>query len=102
MTEKGNARSGIPRFRSAEEEAEFWDTHSPLDYAEATTEVRNGAGQRRLGHILAVRLDAETLGKLAAIGGRMGIGPSTLARIWLKERLAAEEQHRAAPAAENR
>ncbi len=81
-------RRRIPRFRSREEEAEFWDTHSPLDYGpweEVKLEVA-----RPLGHVLAVRLDAQTITTLGRIGRKKGIGPSTLARMWLLERLEKE------------
>jgi hypothetical protein len=81
----------IPRFRSRAEEAKFWDTHSPLDYGD-WTEVERLKVDRPLGHILGVRLDAETIGKLGAIGREKGVGASTLARMWLLERLKAEEQ----------
>jgi hypothetical protein len=48
--------------------------------------------QAPLTHTLAVRLDAETIDTLAAIGASKGVGPSTLARMWLIERLASERQ----------
>ena len=83
----------LPGFRSLEEEAQFWETHSPLDYPQEWVEVKRGKAGRQLGHILAVRLDAPTIDKLASLTRKKGIGPSTLARMWLLERLAeAEEQ----------
>jgi len=30
----------LPKFKSEEEEACFWDTHSPLDYPDEFTEVK--------------------------------------------------------------
>lgn len=75
----------IPKFKSYEEEADFWDTHSPLDYGiwkEVKIEVA-----KPLAHILGVRLDARTIDKLTELGGEMGIGPSTLVRIWVMEKL---------------
>jgi len=83
-------RSKIPRFKSREEEAEFWDTHSPLDYGE-WKEVKRFKVVRPLAHILGVRLDAKTITKLGAIGRKKGVGASTLARMWLLERLEREE-----------
>jgi hypothetical protein len=80
----------IPRFKSRQEEAEFWDTHSPLDYGE-WTEVKRFNVAKPLVHILAVRLDAKTIDRLAAVGRKKGIGPSTLARMWLLERLEREK-----------
>lgn len=29
---KGQKAKGVPKFKSAAEEAKFWETHSPLDY----------------------------------------------------------------------
>lgn len=75
----------IPRFKSYEEEADFWDTHSPLDYGtwkEVKLEVA-----RPLEHILGVRLDAKTIDQLTKLGSEMGIGPSTLVRMWIMEKL---------------
>ena len=42
-------------------------------------------------NILAVRLDAHTIDRLAEVGRAKGLGPSTLARMWLLERLEQEK-----------
>ncbi len=83
-------RSKVPRFKTVEEEAAFWDTHSPLDYPDDFQPVATSV-ERPLEHILGVRLDAKTVEKLAAIGRKKGIGPSTLARIWIMEQIAELE-----------
>ncbi len=93
VTEPKEIKSQIPKFRSLEEEAAFWDIHSPLDYPNEWTEAKKRAKTGRgLGHILAVRLDARTLDKLAVVGRRKGVGPSTLVRMWVMERLADLEE----------
>lgn len=85
----------IPRFQSVEEEAAFWDTHSPLDYPDEFQKVDepkvDQAFDRPLRHLLGVRLDTATLTSLGEIARAKGIGPSTLARIWIMERLSSEE-----------
>ena len=83
-------RSKVPHFKTVEEEAAFWDTHSPLDYPDDFQPVATSV-ERPLEHILGVRLDAKTVEKLAAIGRKKGIGPSTLARIWIIEQIAELE-----------
>ena len=83
-------RKKIPRFKSREEEAEFWDTHSPLEYGE-WEEVELKVA-RPLTHTLAVRLDARTIDRLASAARKKGLGPSTLARMWLLERLDQEPE----------
>ncbi|MDO8669843.1 MAG: CopG family antitoxin, partial [Dehalococcoidia bacterium] len=92
MTTPREAHKQIPEFRSVEEEADFWESHSPLDYPDEWTEAKQTRVQRPLGHVLGVRLDAKTLDKLAGIGRNKGIGPSTLARIWIMERLMEEPE----------
>lgn len=88
---KETKRSRIPTFRSVQEEAEFWDTHDTTEFEDEFKEVKVRFA-RPLDHILAVRLEARTLDRLAAIGRKKGIGPSTLARMWIMERLAEQEE----------
>jgi hypothetical protein len=83
-------RSRIPRFKSREEEAQFWETHSTTEFEDEFEEVKLKVA-RPLGHILAVRLDARTIDRLAEVGRAKGLGPSTLARMWLLERLEQEK-----------
>jgi hypothetical protein len=81
--------SGVPEFETREEEAEFWDTHDVTDYLDALRPIRIRVAPG-LSAGMTVRLDPAdrvTLGRIAA--GR-GIGPSTLARMWVKERLRDE------------
>ena len=91
MATRTTTKQHIPDFASVEEEAAFWDTHSPLDYPREWREVPRAEGHKPLGHILGVRLDAATLDKLATIARKKGVGPSTLARMWLLERLDETE-----------
>ena len=80
----------IPRFKSYEEEANFWDNHSPLDYGtwkEVKLEVA-----KPLIHILGVRLDAKTIDQLSELGTEMGVGPSTLVRMWIMEKLKGKQK----------
>jgi hypothetical protein len=83
-------RSRIPRFKSREEEAQFWETHSTTEFEDEFEEVKLKVA-RPLGHILAVRLDARTIDRLAEVGRAKGLGPSTLARMWLLERLEQDK-----------
>jgi hypothetical protein len=80
----------VPRFKSREEEAQFWETHSTTEFEDEFEEVKLKVA-RPLSHILAVRLDARTIDRLAELGRAKGLGPSTLARMWLLERLEQEK-----------
>ena len=79
----------IPAFANVEEEAAFWDTHDFTDFAEESTPVQVTVGQE-LAERLTLRLDRADREKLIKHAREKGIGPTTLARIWLKERLRQE------------
>lgn len=80
----------IPKFASYKEEANFWDTHSPLDYGD-WKEVKLTVA-KKLHHILGIRLDSETIHQLDKHGREIGIGASTLVRMWIREKLKSLEK----------
>jgi hypothetical protein len=86
---RSRSRSRIPKFKSREEEAEFWDTHDTTEFEDEFEEVEVRVA-KPLVHVLTVRLDAKTITRLAEHGRKKGLGPSTLARMWLLERLEQE------------
>ena len=82
----------MPSIRDEREAAAVLESNSPLDHPEQWVESEEVKAERPLSHILAVRLDARTIDRLATLARRKGIGPSTLARMWLLERLAELEE----------
>lgn len=76
----------IPEFKTIEEEATFWDTHDITDNWEGTKNVKIKVA-KNLQHILGVRLDAKTIDQLDKKGQKLGVGASTLARMWILEKL---------------
>ena len=78
-----------PNFASAEEEAEYWDKHSPL--AEGYEGKIQLKGQKRSSY-LALRLSGEELKQLRDAAQRVGIGPTTLARKLILDGLKAERE----------
>lgn len=91
MTERKKTR--LPKFASYKiaEEAAFWDSHSLEEFENQLKEVKLKVA-RPLEHHLSVRLDAQVITELTKIAADRGIGPSTLARMWLMERLAQERE----------
>jgi hypothetical protein len=83
---KINTKSRIPEFKTREEEAKFFETHSIADYQNElkTVKVRFA---KNLSEGLHIRLDPETLMKLRVEAKEKGIGPTTLVRMWVKEQL---------------
>jgi CopG antitoxin of type II toxin-antitoxin system len=85
------ARGRIPSFQSVEEEAAFWDTHDITDFLDESTPVQLSVGPE-LAERLTLRLDRADWQALAKHARAKGVGPSTLARMWLKERLRQEAE----------
>lgn len=86
-------KHSVPEFKSAEEEAKFWENHSPLDYPdyfkETKMEVTKPLKQKR---IISIRLDDETIEVLTKLARRKRIGVSTLARTLIAEELERTEK----------
>jgi hypothetical protein len=79
----------MPDFTSREEEAAFWDTHDVTDYLDELRPVRV-TPMPGLSRGMTVRLDPEDRAALGKLAAARGIGPSTLVRMWIKERLREE------------
>jgi predicted DNA binding CopG/RHH family protein len=84
--QRGQPASKIPVFHSREEEAEFWDTHDFTEFLDETRPVKLRIG-KQLSEGLTVRLDRHDREELERRASEQGIGPSTLVRMWIKERL---------------
>ncbi len=86
-------RSRIPTFKTIEEEAAFWDTHSSEEFADELTPVENvkflKAHSKKA---LTVRFDEDMFDELAQEARERGIGPSTLARMVILEHLRARRR----------
>jgi hypothetical protein len=87
----------IPEFKSEEEAAAFWDSHSPEDFPDEFEPVKVTYARPLIKRGLTVKLSAETIDKLKELGQEQGIGPTTLVRMWIMERLRAmagkEQRH---------
>ena len=81
--------SRIPDFQSREEEAAFWDTHDFTEFLEETRPVELRV-VKNLSEGLTVRLDRRDREELERRATEQGIGPSTLVRMWIKDRLRQE------------
>lgn len=78
--------SRIPEFATRAEEAEFWDTHDFTDFLDELRPVQVRVA-KNLSQGLNVRLDQSDREELDRRAREQGIGPSTLVRMWIKERL---------------
>lgn len=83
-TSKGKSR--IPEFSSYEEEAKWWETHNIADYQDEFKTVK-ARFAKNLSEGLHIRLDPDALAELRNEAKEKGIGPTTLARMWILEQL---------------
>jgi predicted DNA binding CopG/RHH family protein len=88
--DEGQKANRIPQFASREEEAAFWDTHDFTDYQDELRPVQVRFA-KNLSQGITVRLDPDSLQQLRAQAHEKGIGPSTLARMWILERLRQKQ-----------
>lgn len=88
MTKKNNK---IPKFKSIAEEAAFWDTHSFASHWDKFKPVQVQFA-KNLSQGITVRLDSGSLNKLRSLADHRGLGPTTLARMWILEQLRKAER----------
>lgn len=81
--------SRVPEFKNRQEMAEFWDTHSTTDYKDEWKPVRVRFAQN-LSDGITIRFEAATLNALRKQAKNRGLGPTTLIRMWVLERLKQE------------
>lgn len=87
----------IPPFKSYEEEANFWDTHSVTDFIDPKTVVVSRKGfsaaidpkKVKKEASMTIRLQREIQRKLEAIASERGMSVSTLARKFISDGLGA-------------
>jgi predicted HicB family RNase H-like nuclease len=77
-------RDTIPgNFKSIDEAAQFWDTHSVADYLDQVKEVPNVEINIVRRHF---RLDKELARKIDRIARRRGVSAETLVNQWLQQK----------------
>lgn len=86
--------SRLPKFKDEAEAAAFWDTHSPEDFPEEFDDVQVRFSKPLIKRGLTIKLNEDTIAQLKKLGQEQGIGPSTLARMFILEHLREQEGHR--------
>ena len=90
----------VPKFKSVEEMADFWDTHSTADYPDfwkPVTDIKFSKNLKSIylngtkppkSKVVQMRLDKETISAMEKVARQKGIGTSTAARMLIRERLS--------------
>jgi predicted DNA binding CopG/RHH family protein len=86
----GEKKSRIPEFKNRQEEAEFWDTHSIADYWDELKPVKVRFA-KNLSEGITIRLDPPTMKAVRSEARAKGLGPTTLIRMWVMERIKKEQ-----------
>lgn len=76
----------IPVFRTLDEEAKFWDTHSAADYWHQMKPI-NDSFVRPPSQGITVRFEQRVLSTIRQLATKKGLGATTLIRMWVLERL---------------
>lgn len=80
--------SKIPKFKTIEEEAHFWDTHSFVDFEDELEEVEIMVDLAKpRDDTIVVRVQKSLKDQMERAAEKKGINVSTLARIWFSEKL---------------
>jgi hypothetical protein len=91
---RGQAMEKVPKFKTVKEEAEFWETHSPLEFPGEFEEVKEPIVDRRARKKgIYLRVDPEVIVAGRTIGAQLGVGYQTLFRMWIMEGLARSTAH---------
>ena len=85
----------IPKFKTLEEESEFWDTHSVADYWDELGVVDSPlVDARPPKKLISIRLDTALIDAAKRIARTKGIGYQTVLRMWAYDGLARELRSR--------
>ena len=80
----------IPKFKSDQEAAQFWDTHSLIEFEDNLELVKEKVFVKPEKQVMTIRVDKKLANVMKAIAREKGINYSTLARMWLIERIKKE------------
>jgi predicted DNA binding CopG/RHH family protein len=79
----------IPKFKTQEEAARYWETHSFQEYHKDTKDAEI-VFVKKPKKTIAIRLDPDDIKSVEKIAERKGLSYTSLLRMWIKEHLARE------------
>ncbi len=89
---KKPALKPIPRFKNEDEERDFWDSHDLTDYFDHFKPARLDLSRLKPStRPVTVRLPWSLLSSLRRQANKRDVPYQSLLKIWLAERVAAEE-----------
>jgi predicted DNA binding CopG/RHH family protein len=91
----------IPKFKSEQEEREFWDTHDFTDYLDdtepvksftLTDELKKKIEEKKKKRHLTIRINQKEIDQAKLFAEEKGIGYQTLMRMWIIEGIRREQK----------
>ena len=83
-----NKIKNIPNFKNKKQEAKFWDSHDFTDFLNQTKKINLKVNLKAPKEdILTIRLQPQLKKRMSNLATEMGTQTSTLARMWLIEKL---------------
>ncbi|HBQ50530.1 hypothetical protein A3B42_00480 [Candidatus Daviesbacteria bacterium RIFCSPLOWO2_01_FULL_38_10] len=81
-------KNRLPEFKTLKEEAEFWDTHSFADFWDELEDVDIVVElEKPRDETIVLRVQKQVKDNLDKFARSLGLNLSTLARMWLMEKL---------------
>jgi predicted DNA binding CopG/RHH family protein len=77
----------LPDFKTAEEEAAFWETHSVVPYLEQLEDAEFEVVRPRKRQV-SIRFDPAILEQVRRVARARGVPYQTLIQLWVAEKLA--------------
>jgi predicted DNA binding CopG/RHH family protein len=81
----------IPKFKNEDEEREFWETHSPLDYFD-DKDIKRASFPKLKQSLksISIRLPEDMLAELKILANKKDVPYQSLAKIYLARQIALE------------
>ena len=92
-------KARIPKFKSEDEEFDFWSSHDSTDFFSESEEIDEALEirkPRRKKQRITMLLDPQLKTQLQKLAEEKGIPYQTLIQMWLKERIRKEIKSRLA------
>jgi predicted DNA binding CopG/RHH family protein len=81
----------IPKFKTEDEERDFWESHSPLDYFD-TREFKRASFPKLKPSVksISIRLPEDMLAELKTLANKKDVPYQSLAKIYLARQISLE------------
>ena len=89
---RASRKKPIPDFRNEREEREFWETHDTTEYVDwSTARIVRFANLKPSTTTISLRLPSPLLADLKALANKRDVPYQSLLKVFLAERVAAEQ-----------